>query len=122
MSEGGEPSTKAVLRTIRKTPRNIVGSVKEFFEKRTRRAEAIAASRHMNVDTKLKLLSSMHRQMNLLSSFIMAMVFGLLGGILLWAVFQNMTAMVLGWAILVFILFETIVTVQDRSFKAAIGK
>jgi hypothetical protein len=75
----------------------------------------------MSVETKLKLLTSLHRQMNLLSSFIMAMVFGLLGSILFWAVFQDMAATVLGWAILVFILFETIVAAQDRSFKAAVG-
>lgn len=121
MSEGGEPTAKVILRTIRKAPANVVGSVKGFYEKRNRQAKAIAASKHMSVETKMKLLMSLHRQMNLLSSFIMAMVFGLLGAILFWAVFQDVYAALLGWAILVFILFETIVAAQDRSFKATAG-
>ena len=121
MSEGGEPAAKVILRTIRKAPGSVVGSVKEFLEKRTRRATAIAASKHMSVETKLKLLMSLHRQMSLLSSFTMAMVFGLLGAILFWAVFQDLTAALLGWAILVVILFETILTAQARAFERAVG-
>ncbi len=121
MEEGEKNTAKAVLKRALRAPKLAAISLKDFFDDRAERAKAIATSKHMDVETKLKLLTSLHRQMNLLSSFLLSMVLAVLGGILFWAISQDLTAALLGWAILMVILFETIVTAQDRAFKRALS-
>ncbi|UCD93040.1 MAG: hypothetical protein JSV43_03795 [Methanobacteriota archaeon] len=121
MKTDSKNAGKALLRKVGRAPKLSILSVQGYFKDRMATANSIAQSKHMDVETKLRFLKTLHKQMNLASSFIYALLFGLVGAILFWAIFQDGYLALFGWTIVGIILFVSLVAVRQHSFNRAVG-